>query len=107
MKKKRLNINPQVYDDLSNIKEYISKDSAEQADKVIKEIVSAINDISDMPEKGANLQNKVRQKTRYKYLLVYKFAVLYYVGKDDIYVTLVMHTSKDLSALKLISPLND
>jgi hypothetical protein len=51
------------------------------------------------------LQNKVKQKTRYKYILTYRrYATLYYVGKDTVYVTLVMHASKDLSALKLVAP---
>jgi len=102
--KKRLNINPQVYDDLRSIRDYISEDSPVNADKVIRELVAAIDRLPDMPEIGANLQNKVRQKTRYKYLLKYNYATLYYVGEEYIYVTLILHTSRDLSALRLVEP---
>ncbi len=37
---KTLKINPQVYDDLEDIREYIALDSEEQADKVIRIILS-------------------------------------------------------------------
>jgi plasmid stabilization system protein ParE len=101
---KKLNINPQVYDDLQAIREYISQDDPAQSEKVVRKIYADIVSLADMPERGANLQNKVRQKTKYKYILTYKYATLYYIDKDTVYVTLVFHTAKDLSALKLIDP---
>ena len=39
---KGLKINPQVYDDLSDIKAYVAEYSAEQADKVIDKIITDI-----------------------------------------------------------------
>jgi len=100
---KTLVINPQVYDDLTAIKNYISKDCSQQAEHVVLSIFNAIQSLSHMPNRGANLQNKTRQKTKYKYILTLKhYAVLYYTTDDAVHVTLVMHTAKDLSALKLI-----
>jgi len=105
---KNLFINPQVYDDLKEIREYISKDSAEQAEKVVRKIYDDIKSLSEMPERGLNLRNKVKQKTKYKYILTFKhFATLYYVTDEAVYVSLVLHTAKDLSVLALIEPFED
>ena len=105
---KKLYINPQVYDDLKEIHEYISKDSTEQAEKVVRKIYDDIKSLAEIFERGANLKNKVRQKTKYKYILTFKhFATLYYVTKEAVFVSLVLHTSKDLSALALIEPITD
>ena len=103
---KELIIYPQVYDDLKAIKEYIAQDNLEQAVKVIDKILADIENLKSMPSKGLNLQNKVKQKTIYKYILTYRYATLYYTTKDCIYVVLVMHTAKDLSILKLLEPEN-
>lgn len=103
---KNLHINPKVYDDLS-IREYIAKDDEAMAKKVIAKIYSDILSIIDFPERGLNLQNKVKQKTRYKYILTYSYATLYYINKNDIFVTLVLHTAKDLSAIKLLMTENE
>ncbi|MDR3262903.1 MAG: type II toxin-antitoxin system RelE/ParE family toxin [Clostridiales bacterium] len=101
-------INPQVYDDLKAIKDFISRDDPVQAEKVVGAILDAIENIADMPESGANLQNKLKQKTKYKYILTYRnYATLYYIGKDAIYITLVLNTARDLSALKLLAPKAD
>ena len=105
---KKLNINPQVYDDLKEIREYISKDSLEQAKKVVRKIYEDILSLSENPERGANLKNKVKQKTKHKYILTFKhYATLYYVTGEAVFVTLVLHTAKDLSALRLIEPDTD
>ena len=102
---KKLIINPQVYDDLAAIKEYIAKDSPPEADKVVRTIFDTIQSLSDMSQRGANLQNKTRQKTKYKYILALNtYAILYYISDDAVHVTLVMHTARDLSALRLVSP---
>lgn len=106
--RKTLVIYPQVYDDIKAIKDYIAKDDIVQSEKVAKAIVDDINSLAEMPESGANFQNKVKQKTKYKYIMTYRnYATLYYVNKDSVYVALVMHTAKDLSALKLIEQKNE
>jgi len=105
--KKLLVINPQVYDDLSAIKKYISKDNPQEAEKVVRAISDKIESLSELSERGANLQNKTRQKTKYKFILVLKnYAILYYTTADTVHVTLVMHAARDLSALRLINPEN-
>jgi Plasmid stabilisation system protein. len=69
----------------------------------VNKILEDIRELAEMPEIGANLQNIVRQKTVYKYILTFKhYTTLYYIEGDEVFITLVMHTSRDLSSLKII-----
>ncbi len=99
---KQLIISPQVYDDLSDIKEYIALDSEEQAVKVITEILSDIERIGNFPDSGNLLSNKVRCDVRYRYVITYSYATVYRVEEDAVYVTNVLHLARDFNALKFI-----
>jgi len=98
---KVLKINPQVYDDIKGIRQYIGGDDPVKAADVENEILDDIDKLSEFPEMGAKLSNRVTQKTRYRYILTYSYATLYYVEKDAVIVSTVIHLSKDLNALKL------
>lgn len=95
-------ISPQVYDDLSDIREYIALDSEEQSIKVIAEILSDMERIGDFPDSGNLLSNKVRCDTRYRYVITYSYATVYRVEEDAVYVTNVLHLARDFKALKFI-----
>lgn len=97
---KELIISPQVYDDLLDIKEYISVDSEEQAKKVVAEILADMERIGDFPNSGNLLSNKVRCDARYRYVITYSYATIYRVEEDAVYVTNVLHLARDFSALK-------
>ena len=98
---KTLKINPQVYDDLKAIKEYIVGDDPEAAIRVVAKILDDAERLKDFPESGAKLSNKVSQKTKYRYIISYSYAALYYVDKDAVIVSNVIHLSRDFAALKL------
>ena len=96
---KTLKINPQVYDDLEDIREYIALDSIEQADKVIRQIVTDIERLQDFPDIGTRLCNKIHIDAKYRYLMTYSYATIYYTDEDNIFVTTVLHLSRDFSAI--------
>ena len=87
----KIKINPQVYDDLKAIKEYISGDDPETAVKVIGKILDDFDRLKLFPESGAKLSNKVSQKTKYRYLISYSYATLYYFDKDAVVISNVIH----------------
>ena len=99
---KNLIISPQVYDDLLDIKEYISLDSEEQAKKVIAKILADMERIIDFPNSGNLLSNKVRCDARYRYITTSSYATIYRVEEDAIFVTNVLHLARDFSALKFL-----
>ena len=98
---KNLKINPQVYDDIRTIRQYIAADNPVKAAEVENEILDGIERLADFPEMGAKLSNRVSQKTRYRYITTYSYATLYYIEKDAVIVSTVIHLSRDLNALKL------
>ena len=96
---KVLKINPQVYDDLADIKSYISEDSAEQAAKVVRAILADMEKLRDFPDMGTRLCNKVHIDAKYRYLITYSYATVYYVDADAVCVTTVLHLERDFSAI--------
>lgn len=99
---KQLIISPQVYDDLLDIKEYIAIDSEEEAAKVVSKILNDMERISDFPDSGNLLSNKVRCDARYRYIITYSYATIYRVESDAVYITNVLHLARDFNALKFI-----
>lgn len=97
---KKLKINPQVYDDLVDIKASISEDSPEQADKVVARILQDMERLVDFPESGNKLSNKIRFEVKYRYIITYSYASIYYVEDDSVIVTTVLHLARDFSAIK-------
>ena len=95
-----LKINPQVYEDLLEIKNYIAEDDAKEAEKVIDAILTDIGRLLDFPESGLKLSNKLRFHVKYRYILTYSYATIYYISNEDIRVITVIHTARDFSALK-------
>lgn len=98
---KILKLNPQVYDDLKAIKEYIAEDNPNMAAKAVDKILSDMERLKLFPESGTKLSNKVTQKTKYRYIISYSYATLYYIDKDAVIVSNVIHLSRDFEALKL------
>ncbi|HBN13173.1 MAG TPA: type II toxin-antitoxin system mRNA interferase toxin, RelE/StbE family [Clostridiales bacterium] len=96
----KLKINPQVYDDLVDIKASIAEDSPEQAVKVVAKILSDMERLVDFPESGNKLSNKIRFEVKYRYIITYSYASVYYVEDDSVIVTTVLHLARDFSAIK-------
>lgn len=63
---KELKINPQVYDDLLDIKAGIAEDSPEQAEKVVAHILHDLERLKDFPESGNRLSNKISFNVKYR-----------------------------------------
>lgn len=97
---KKLKINPQVYDDLVEIKASIAEDSPEQAVKVVAKILQDMERLVDFPESGNKLSNKIRFQVKYRYIITYSYASIYYVEDDEVIVTTVLHLARDFSAIK-------
>jgi plasmid stabilization system protein ParE len=97
---KVLKINPQVYDDLVDIKNYISEDSPNEAVKVVCRILDDIERLKDFPDSGEKLSNKISFEVKYRYIITYSYATIYYVDGDEVIVTTVLHLARDFSSIK-------
>lgn len=103
---KTLKINPQVYDDLIDIKNYIFDDSPKEAEKVIKQILSDMELLQSFPESGTPLRNKIACSSKYRYITTYSYATIYYIEQDCIIVVTVLHLARDFTSLDLTNKLN-
>lgn len=99
---KNLKINPQVFDDLIDIKNYISKESTQEADKVVNTILKDIERLKDFPESGARLANKLLVEVKYRYIITYSYATIYYINTENIIIVSVIHMARDFSGLELV-----
>jgi addiction module RelE/StbE family toxin len=97
---KELKINPQVYDDLVDIKNYISEDSPNEALKVVSCILNDMERLKDFPDSGEKLSNKIHFEVKYRYIITYSYATIYYVDGDEVIVTTVLHLARDFSSIK-------
>ena len=82
------------------IKASIAEDSPEQAVKVVAKILSDMERLVDFPESGNKLSNKIRFEVKYRYIITYSYASVYYVEDDSVIVTTVLHLARDFSAIK-------
>ena len=98
---RELKISPEVYDNLREIKEYISKDNPVAAKKVVDEILDEIEKLKYRASIGTSLANRVRRKTRLKFILVHKYIVIFELNPETVEVVLVVHSARKLEALKL------
>ncbi len=95
----QLKINPQVYEDLLEIKNYIAEDSEEQSTKVVRSILEAMERLLIFPQSGNKLSNKLHFAVKYRYVIVFSYGIIYYVERDSVIVTNVLHLARDFSAI--------
>lgn len=97
---KTLKINPQVLDDLQDIKNYIAEDSIQQAEKVINKILDDMERLTVLPEVGTRLMNKIRCSGKYRYIITYSYATVYFIEGENVIIVTVLHLARDFAVLQ-------
>ena len=75
--------------------DYIAKDSIQNAEKVRKEILQKIEDLSDNPEIYSPDKYKENNDGNYRTFELHRYRIAYYVGKAEIRILRVRHTSRE------------
>jgi len=65
----KIRFNPIASIDLQEIKDYLIEDNLEVAIKTIRDIISKIEALVDFPEMESPLAPRIRQKSKYRYLV--------------------------------------
>lgn len=89
----------QFYDDIEDIKDYIATDSEVNAQEVVNKIWNSIEQIEVFPNSGNFLGNRINKKTNCRYILVYSYAIVYEVQKEQVLIKTVLHLKRDFSAI--------
>lgn len=95
----KLRINPIAQEDLKGIKEYIEKDDSDAAIKVIKELLAKMDLLSQFPELGQMLKNKIQINAKYRYVVANSYLIFYLLEDDIVSIQRVLHSSRDYISL--------
>ena len=93
----KLRINPEVIEDIAEIKQYIREElcNPTTADSIAKRIVSAYKGLKTSPFIGAPLDSVLEVKTDYRFLVCGNYLIFYKVKDDIISIYRVMNGRRD------------
>lgn len=93
----KLRINPEVIEDIAEIKRYIREElcNPAAADRIAKRIVSAYKGLKTAPFIGAPLDSVLEVKTDYRFLVCGNYLIFYKVKNDVISIYRVMNGRRD------------
>ncbi|HHV16333.1 MAG TPA: type II toxin-antitoxin system RelE/ParE family toxin [Gelria sp.] len=99
--KVNIRFNPVAITDLQKIREYLMEDNPEAAVRIIQNIVTKIEALADFPEMGPPLASRVRQKSKYRYLVCGQYLAFYIYEDGMVSVQRILHCKRNYEALLL------
>lgn len=90
----RVEWSPPARDDLDDLVQYISRDSAYYAHNFAEKILMATRRLSDFAESGRIVPEDESQQTRE--IIVQGYRVMYSIETDHVLILAVMHGSRNL-----------
>ena len=88
-------------DELTDLRDYIAKASPYNAQRFIERIITAVESLSDQPQRGRRAPEADRDDVRE--LLFQNYRIIYLLRPDILYVVTVVHGSRDLER-RVIKP---
>lgn len=95
----KLRINPLVISDLKEIRESISEDSPQNAEKVVEELYETFENIQEFPYIGVSLSKRVSFKTDYRYFSHKDYVILYRAEKEFVEIYRVVNRYRDFTRI--------
>ena len=85
MKTYPLAISPAVYDDLVEIRTYISEtlSNPEAAQSIVRDLLGAIQSLSELPSRGTLLKTVVPLPVAYRFIPCHKYLIFYRLTEED------------------------
>ena len=85
MKAYPLAISPAVYDDLVEIRTYISEtlSNPEAAQSIVSDLLGAIQSLSELPLRGTLLKTVVPLPVAYRFIPCHKYLIFYRLTEED------------------------
>lgn len=95
----KIRINPIANTDLQEIKKYISEDSGEAATKIVNAIIEKIESLAHFPEMGMMLMDKIKLKSKYRYIICDKYLIFYIYERNIVSIQRILHGKRDYMSL--------
>ena len=85
MKTYPLAISPAVYDDLVEIRTYISEtlSNPEAAQSIVRDLLGAIQSLSELPSRGTLLKTVMPLPVAYRFIPCHKYLIFYRLTEED------------------------
>ena len=78
-----IRMSPKALEDIESICDYVAKDGDDIAKNQAIIIMDAIERLRDFPNIGKSLQNFIEQPTEYKYIVINKVYLAFYLLEDN------------------------
>lgn len=93
----QLLISPLVYEDINEIREYISEElyNLQAADELINQITNKIRNLIEFPYSGSPLNIEMDVATDYRFLLCNNYLIFYRVEEMNIKVSRVLYNRRN------------
>lgn len=88
-----------AFDDLSNIQDYIAKDSPYYAYQFIDKLMDATEKLTDHPRIGRKVP-EAGDIPNIRELIFHSYRIIYQINPDQILIIAVIHGSRDLVNMK-------
>ena len=99
MKKYKIKILQEAFEDLEEIILYVSKDSKENALKLHNEIMESINKLSKLPKRGRLVPEKNMTRLGFRMLFVSSYIIFYRIIGEEVYIYRVLHGKQNYPIL--------
>ncbi len=99
VKKHKVIIYSNVYDEINEIEEYIKIDSPLNAIKVRNTILKTIKSLKTFPFRYHQDFFRLNQNENYRFLSIWSFIILYKIEDNNVLVLKVMYGGKDPSTI--------
>jgi plasmid stabilization system protein ParE len=93
----RCDLTPQARLDLIEIWNYIAQDNIDMADRVLKEIDKAMDNLVDHPEMGHWREDLVDR--RHRLWTLYSYHLIYRTETTPLQVVRILHASRDIAEI--------
>jgi plasmid stabilization system protein ParE len=95
MKNRKISWDKQAINYFRDAIKYIRKDSPQNADKIKKEILERISELSERPEIHNPDKYKLHNSGNYRAFEIHRFRVGYLVKKDEIIIARIRNTNQE------------
>lgn len=77
--------------DLDDALAYIAQDNPDAAHKLLDKLMAAMRGLSEYPERGSTIRDRVLRKHGFRFLIVESYMIFYRVAGLEVHVHRVLH----------------
>lgn len=93
----KVDISPRAYEDLAEIKEYISVvlQNPNSAKEILQDIMDAIRSLDELPDRGAPLDTITSIKSDYRFIQSHSYVIFYRVEECRVFISRVLYRGRN------------